>query len=128
MIAKRSVSFLLLALLISCSAVQVKPGAERVIVSRTAAPQGCKFISTVTGSQGGALSGPFTSNRTMAEGAMNDLKNKAFDAGANYVVLETNQAGNTMSGGAGTGGGGEQTDVTNVGNAYKCPPELIGLN
>jgi hypothetical protein len=105
----------------------MKPGAERVIVTRQPAPAGCKYLGGVVGNQGGSLTGGLTSNRNLAEGAMNDMKNKAFDLGANFVVLETNQAGSTESGDA-THFSGQQTDVTNTGNAYHCPPELVGLN
>jgi hypothetical protein len=76
----------------------------------------------VIGDQGGALTGPFTSNRTLAEGAVNDMKNKAHEMGANYVVLETTTAGNTISGN-GRHLSGEQTDVTHMGNAFVCPSQ-----
>jgi Domain of unknown function (DUF4156) len=56
----------------------------------------------------------------LAEGAVNDLKNQAHEAGANYVLLETTTAGNTLSGGR-HGVHGEQTDVTHMGNAFVCP-------
>jgi len=111
----------------ACAPIQLKPGAEKVIVTHQPAPQGCHFLGTVVGSQGGSLTGGMTSNRNLAEGATNDVKNKAFDLGANYVVLETNQAGTTQSGSNGSFSG-QQTDVTDTGNAYKCPPEEIGLN
>ena len=80
----------------------------------------CKFVGTLVGNQGGSFDGPFTSNRTLAQGAMNDLKNQAQQAGANYVLLETTTAGNTVSGGRHSMSGG-QTDVTHVGNAFVCP-------
>ena len=48
---------------------------------------------------------------------MNDLKNKAAELGANYVQIETDRAGNTMSGGFGYFEG-QQTDVTLTGNAF----------
>jgi len=110
--------------LIGCAAIQLKPGADRVIVSRNNPPKGCKFITSVTGSQGNFFTGGYTSNRNLAQGAMNDLKNQAIGMGANYVQLETNQAGVTGSG----GGGRAQTDVTNTGNAYRCNPADIGLD
>ena len=56
----------------------------------------------------------------MAEGAVNDMKAKAHDMGANYVLLETTTAGNTISGGRHNLSGG-QTDVTHMGNAFVCP-------
>ena len=80
----------------------------------------CRFVTTVVGEQGDAIAGQFTSNRDLAEGAMNDMKNQAQAAGANYVLLETTTAGNTISGNAKHVSGG-QTDVTHVGNAFACP-------
>ncbi len=125
-IQKVFIAISLAAFMGGCSAVKVKAGAERVIVSKTPAPKGCKFMGTVVGEQGGSLSGAWTSNKNLALGAMNDMKNKAFDLGANYVSLENSTAGNTMSGGS-YGFGGGQTDVTHAGNAYKCNPKDIGL-
>ena len=115
----------------ACAAKALRPGAERIIVTRQPAPKGCRFVGTVVGEQGGSFTGGWTSNKNLAQGATNDLKNKAFDLGGNYVVLETNTAGNTHSGSWGGFGGsmhGGQTDVTNTGNAYKCPPSVIGLD
>jgi hypothetical protein len=118
-------------LLNSCSAIKVKPGAERILVSKNPAPQpGCKYLGTVVGNQGNAFTGGWTSNKNLSEGAMNELKNKAFDLGANYVQIETDRAGNTVSGNMFGGSGsmsGQQTDVTMTGNAYKCDPEKLGL-
>jgi uncharacterized protein YbjQ (UPF0145 family) len=113
-------------LMIGCAATHVRPGAERIIVSKNPAPKGCKFMGTVIGEQGGAFSGRWTSNRNLAEGAMNDMKNKAFDLGANYVSLENSNAGQTISASE-YGMSGGQTDVTHAGNAYRCDPKEIGL-
>ena len=116
--------------LIGCSAIQLQPNAERVIVTRNAPPKNCKFLNSITGSQGNFFTGGYTSNKNLAAGALNDLKNQAADMGANYVQLETNQAGVTGAGGGYYGGGGgfSQTDVTNTGNAYHCNPQDIGLD
>lgn len=122
--------FFWLAILPACSAVQVKPGVQRVLVSKNAAPAECKFLGTVVGSQGNAFTGPWTSNKNLSEGAMNDLKNKAFDLGGNCVQIETDRAGSTISGNMFKGTGslsGGQTDVTMTGNVYRCPPDKIGL-
>jgi hypothetical protein len=59
------------------------------------------------------------------------MKNRAFDLSVKYVVLETNQADSTTSGGAVKRSGrvsSHETDVTNLANAYKSPPNQIGLN
>lgn len=110
----------------SCAAKTVKAGAHKVIVSRTAAPKGCKFMGTVIGEQGGSFTGVYTSNKNLALGAMNDMKNQAFDLGANYVVLENSNAGQTGNGSMWSSHSA-QTDVTHSGNAYKCPPSSVGL-
>jgi uncharacterized protein YbjQ (UPF0145 family) len=103
-----------------CAATGLNAGARSVIVSRQPAPQTCVYVGSVVGEQGGALEGPYTSNKNLAVGAMNDMKNNAHGMGANYVVLEDTQAGTTISGSK-AGISGQQTDVTHMGNAYRCP-------
>src|SRR6476469_9625824 len=73
------------AVLSGCSATELRPGAEKIIVSRNAAPKGCKFLGAVVGEQGGALTGGLTSNKNLAQGALNDMRNKAIELGGNYV-------------------------------------------
>jgi hypothetical protein len=115
-------SALALSLVTGCAATALRPGAERIMVTHAPPPRECKFAGTLVGNQGGSFPGPFTSNRNLAQGAMNDMKNQAQAIGANYVVLETTTAGNTISGGR-HGMSGGQTDVTHVGNAFICPSE-----
>jgi Domain of unknown function (DUF4156) len=105
-----------------CAAKELHPEAARVLVTKAQAPAGCVYIGTVVGEQGGSFAGRYTSNARLAEGAFNDLKNKAAEMGANYVVLEDTHAGNTVSGDR-NGMSGGQTDVTHVGNAFKCPSQ-----
>lgn len=114
-----SASFLGLLVVSGCAATSLNPEAARVMVTKTPAPQGCVYVGSVVGEQGGAISGAYTSNANLAEGAFNDMKNKAHALGANYVVLENSNAGNTLSGDR-NGVSGHQTDVTHVGNAFKC--------
>lgn len=112
--------------LLACAATALKPGAERIIVTRNRAPKGCKFLGAVVGEQGGSFTGGMTSNKNLAQGALNDMRNKAMELGANYVQLETDRAGVTGSGGY-YSSHQQQTDVTNTGNAYKCKDADIGL-
>jgi uncharacterized protein YbjQ (UPF0145 family) len=114
-----------LALIVTsgCAATSLNPGAAKVMVTKTAAPPGCTYLGSVVGEQGGALTGKYTSNAHLAEGAFNDMKNKAHALGANYVVLEDTQAGSTVSGDK-NGVSGGQTDVTHIGNAFKCPEAI----
>ncbi len=118
---------LLLGILIvglcACSATAVKPEANKILVTHQAAPKGCKFLGSVVGEQGGSFTGNYTSNKALQQGALNDMKNKAFELGANYVVLENTNAGNTASGSIWSNHGA-QTDVTHMGNAYKCPDDV----
>ncbi|HAT8858897.1 TPA: DUF4156 domain-containing protein [Legionella pneumophila subsp. pneumophila] len=132
---KKLLSASVITLMITgCAAIPADPQTERVIASPNPAPKGCKYVGQVVGNQGNFFTGGFTSNRNLEEGAMNDLKNKASKKGANYIQLVTNRAGVTgsMSGsfdrhGGFMSGGSEQTNVTNLGNAYICPPKAIGL-
>ena len=117
-----------------CSTIQLNQNAARVIASPNPAPKACHYVGQVIGNQGNAFTGKWTSNATLEEGAMNDLKNKASNLGANYVQIITNRAGVTGSIGGSynqnngmISGNTEQTNVTNVGNAYDCPPRSIGL-
>lgn len=114
----------------ACQAVPLASGAEKIIVSRQPAPKSCHFLGAIVGQQGGMISGQLTSNRNLAQGALNDMRNKALHLGANYVSLETQTAGTTSRGSFYDGTGsvsGTQTDVTKTGNAYSCAPEAIGL-
>ncbi|WED42306.1 DUF4156 domain-containing protein [Legionella cardiaca] len=124
-------SVILAVVLVSgCASIKLDPQATRVIASPNPAPQGCKYLGQVVGNQGNFFTGDWTSNKNLEEGAMNDLKNKASRLGANYIQLITTRAGNTgsMSGFDGNMSGHmAQTNVTNLGNAYLCPPKSIGL-
>jgi len=117
-------------MLAGCAATPLIPQANRIIASPNPAPKNCKYVGQVVGNQGNFFSGSYTSNQHLEEGAMNDMKNKAATLGANYIQLITNRAGNTGSIGGSNGiisGHSEQTNVTNVGNAYICPAKEVGL-
>lgn len=116
--------------LAGCSSIPLEPEAQKIIVSPNQVPNGCKYLGQVVGNQGNFFSGGYTSNKNLEEGAMHDIKNKASKLGANYVQLITSRAGATgsISGSeTGFGGGTSQTNVTNLGNAYRCPPAKINL-
>ncbi len=119
-----------MAVFVGCAAMPLTAGAEKVIVTRQPQPKSCKFLGAVIGQQGGAFSGPWTSNRNLAQGALNEIRNKALGLGGNYVTLESEHAGVTGSGSSYDGTGSYhtgQTDVTKTGNVYICPLEDIGL-
>lgn len=117
-------------LLGGCASIQLDPQAARVIASPNKAPKVCKYVGQVVGNQGNFFTGDWTSNAHLEEGAMNDMKNKAGKMGANYIQLINSRAGNTGSASGYNGnfsGHMSQTNVTNIGNAYICPPKTIGL-
>lgn len=108
------------AALCSCASIEVDPMATHVLITPIAPAKNCKYLGQVVGNQGNFFTGSWTSNKNLEVGAMNDLKNQAAKLGANYVHLITNRAGNTGSLDQ-FGGSLEQTNVTNLGNAYSCP-------
>ncbi|MGV3740539.1 MAG: DUF4156 domain-containing protein [Gammaproteobacteria bacterium] len=122
-------------LMSSCSSIVLQPGATKIIASPNKPPKGCKYLGQVIGNQGNFFTGGFTSNRNLEAGAMNDLKNQANKLGANYIQLITSRAGITGSMGGSAfnsqngymSGSSQQTNVTNLGNAYICPAKTIGL-
>lgn len=121
---------LLSALLGGCAAIPLDPQASRIITSPNQPPASCKYVGQVLGNQGNFFTGNYTSNLHLEEGAMNDLKNKASKLGANYIQLITTRAGITGSINGGESyisGSSAQTNITNVGNAYRCKPSSIGL-
>lgn len=77
-------------------------------------------MGQVIGNQGNVFTGPWTSNKNLEQGAINDMKNQASQLGANYVQIITSRAGKTGSFHR-SGGSMEQTNVTYTGNAYQCP-------
>jgi len=116
------VAFFSFALVGCISATPLHPAAQQIMVSRHAAPEACEYLGIVIGQQGDALSGSLTSNKELAQGAVNDLRNRAQLLGATHVVLEDTRAGNTISGSA-IVVHGAQTDVTLTGNAFRCAPK-----
>jgi hypothetical protein len=101
-------------MLCSCSAIDVKRGAELVRVTNREPGRECKFLGDVTGSQGNRFTGGFTSDASLETGARNDLKNQAFDLGGNVVYLLIQRDSQT-------GDVRDRKNVTLVGNVYRCP-------
>jgi len=106
------------ALFASCQATPLNPQASRVRMTNVE-PKGCQYLGEVTGNQGGAFEGAYTSNENLEIGARNDMKNKASSMGGNVIVMLTNRAGQTGSYGL-YGGGSHQTNVAYTGTVFKC--------
>jgi hypothetical protein len=95
-----------------CLTTSLSDGGAKVAVSRNPAPAGCAPAGYVTGEGGGTFGGEYISNDDLIEYAMNDLRNKAADLGANFIQQDPPQLGS---------GRGTTTTVTITGTAYRCP-------
>jgi hypothetical protein len=118
---KRTLAFAVVVVVVglaACQAVPLQPQAMLVRLTNEE-PRGCTFLGDVTGNQGNAFTGDFTSNRTLETGARNDIKNQAYAMGGNVVYLLTNRAGQTGIFDR-DGGSIKQTNVTLSGNVYDC--------
>lgn len=99
----------------ACFPTSLNSGAASVKVLSHEPGNNCQLIGDVTGSQGNFFTGRYTTDRSLQEGALNDLKNEAAKKGGNAIHI-------LMGGGHQTKG--EQTNVTYTANVYKC----LGLN
>jgi hypothetical protein len=100
--------------MVGCAAASLKPGAEKIRISNQE-PKNCKFLGEISGSQGNAIVGGWTSNENLELGARNEMKNKALDLGANVIQLLTSADGSTIG-----QYGGSKTSHSLMGNAYLC--------
>lgn len=121
-----------LILMSACATVGLTPGAERVILSKKDAPKGCKFIGAVNSSNHGIT----TISQSSAQRAQNEMRNKGYAMGANYIQLESEYVSNSGASNyttISTNGqvyvtqGSSSPDVSQAGNAYRCNPADIGL-
>ena len=99
----------------ACSVVQPRPDNKPVrlvfyneinLVSKDAEIT-CKYLGPLISSEGRWYSYLFTSNTKLANGAINDMYNKANELGANIVYINGNID--------------FSTSVTLLGQAYQCP-------
>ena len=85
--------------LLSCSTAELSPEGAKVAMSNSSPaeegydPAGCRSLGPLIGKGGGAFGGGLISNDTLVEYAMNDLRNKAAELGANYVRYDSAQMG-----------------------------------
>ena len=87
-------------------------GQKVVIVQSLPAQYQCTYKGEVVGSQGNWLTGGWTTNRNLALGARNDLRNEAAKLGANIVVIaETINSTDEQN---------SLENITHVGRAYIC--------
>jgi hypothetical protein len=98
----------------SCAATKVLKEARSIeLVNEKPNPSKCKFVGEIVGSQGNWFTGDLTSNKDLVIGARNELRNEAYNLGANVVYIQDMKNTNAW-GSLGT------TNTTAVGKAYKC--------
>ncbi len=99
--------------LFACSTPSLSPAGSSVVATRNPPPSDgdCVSLTYIVGEGGGTFGGKYIRNDDLVEYAMNDLRNKAGDLGANYVQHDPPQLGN---------GAGTTTTVTISGTAYRC--------
>ena len=109
------IQIVILALILSgCSAIKLIPGANTVeLVNEPIDKSKCKFLGEIIGSQGNWITGDFTSNRSLVQGARNELRNEGYTLGANIVYIQDMKNTNADDS-LGT------TNTTAIGKAYKC--------
>ena len=69
-------------------------------------------VKHLVGEGGGTFGGEFISNDDLIEYALNDLRNQAAEANANYIQTDPPTLGQ---------GDGTTTTATISGTAYRCP-------
>ncbi|MEO1201512.1 MAG: DUF4156 domain-containing protein [Pseudomonadota bacterium] len=104
-------------LLAGCAAAPLNaPEAAAIMITANPPGDDCVFVGEVRGSQGNFWTAEFTKDEDLIIGARNELRNAAYELGANYVQLELeNQSHNT----ADHSTGGVYSSVV-IGNAYRC--------
>lgn len=95
-----------------CATHALSPAGAQVAATRNAPGSDCKSLKYIVGKGGGTFGGGVIANEDLIEYAMNDLRNKAAELGANYVQHDPPQMGH---------GDGTTTTVTISGTAYRCP-------
>jgi hypothetical protein len=102
--------------LTACSTAELSGKGKDIEVVTQLDRKGCKNLGPVYGKGGGSFGGAWISDEKLMEYASNDLRNKAAEKGANLVVAQPHQMGQT----SGQYGGSTST-ATVTGVAYNCP-------
>jgi hypothetical protein len=99
-----------------CMAKTLSSGAETVRMVH-ATPKGCERLGDVSGHQGNVLTGDFTSQKDLEDGARSDLINHAYKLGGNAVQI----VGREGNGADAWAGEAAPRAVTYSGVAWRCP-------
>jgi hypothetical protein len=99
---------------LACCTIPLKKEAESTrIFFRLDEVKGCEYLGEIVGSEGHWHSSWLISNRNLAMGALNDLRNNAQRKGADTIFIPPNLLL-------------FRTSVTFIGQAYKCNKQRSG--
>ena len=110
-----------LAVVVGCSTAALSERGGRVEAALSPPidqgwdPASCRSLGMVIGQGGGSFGGGWISNDSLVEYALNDLRNKAAQMGANYVHHQAPQFGVS-----GDKNGTTTSTATVTGTAYNC--------
>lgn len=80
------------------------------MLSNSAPSDNCTFVGEVHGGQGNWWTDDITSTKALVEGSRNDMKNQAYELGANYVHLQQTAQDTSYAGGGKIGMAGNAFD------------------
>ena len=103
---------LCLLLLTGCAAKSVDTNGLKVKTTREKPTGNCAQLGEVTGAQGNWFTGPYTSNKNLHDGAVNDLRNQAGKMGGNLVWIHEDKML--------TGHQAETVNALIIGTVYRC--------
>lgn len=124
MMRTRHLLLAVVALLSACKTADLSGGGAKVATSQSApvdfgyVPSSCKSLGYLVGRGGGSFGGGLLTNESLVEYAMNDLRNKAAERGANYIQHDTPQLGVP-------GDDGATSTATVSGTAYFCSRRVV---
>lgn len=96
---------------VGCAAKQLDVRGSQVQVVYEKPEGNCRKIGDVVGSQGNWLTGGYTSNKNLAQGALNDMRNQAGQMNGSHVWIHQQEMNTT---------GLSTTNSIVMGTVYKC--------
>jgi hypothetical protein len=116
-----AIGILVLLSATGCRTAGLSPSGAQVATSQSAPldsgwdPASCRSLGYVVGRGGGSFSGGWLTNEDLIAYAMNDLRNRAANLGANFIQHDSPTMGQ-----AGNNNGTTTTTATISGTAYIC--------
>jgi hypothetical protein len=107
-------------LLASCDSIPLEPGADTVRLSDTPPNSACRYIGDVQSTIVNGRTAAYTTDKNLNRMANNELRNKTYDLGGNYVYITKQATGYTT-----LRGNTRPSDQVIGGQAYFCPTRVL---